>query len=280
MLLSLRRKGAVRPMRRERLEIGWYALRPFLIYIVLFITIRSVLYRLLESVLIAASADMTAYYTFWHDAADLLILVIASAGSVIPILKDGQREIMITRARSTGAWIMHRKDSRLLMCLLPAGTIGLSAFLNLVLASPSARDASALHPAILPFAAAVYGFLTPFVEELVYRGIVWHRLRRGFSPVEAAFISSLLFGAAHANLRQGIYAFAMGMVFAMSYELTRRFEVPYLLHCSCNLAVLAASSAGWGEVLSHPMWILFFAVTAAASFGYWGRRLRETNYKL
>ena len=47
-------------MRRERLEIGWYAVRPFLIYIVLFITIRSVLYRLLESVLLAASADMTA----------------------------------------------------------------------------------------------------------------------------------------------------------------------------------------------------------------------------
>ena len=267
-------------MRRERLEIGWYAVRPFLIYIVLFITIRSVLYRLLESVLLAASADMTAYYTFWHDAADLLILGIASAGSVLPLLKDGQREIMVTRERSAGAWIAHRKDSRLLMGLLPFGTICLSAFLNLVLAGSGPQNAASMHPAVLPFAAAVYGFLTPFAEELVYRGIVWHRLRRGFSPVEAALISSLIFGAAHADLRQGIYAFIMGMVFAMSFELTRRFEVPYLLHCSCNLAVLAASSAGWGEVLANPMWILFFAVSAAAAFGYWGRRLHETNYKL
>ena len=46
-------------MRRERLEIGWYAVRPFFVYIVLFITVRSILLRLLESVLIAMSADMT-----------------------------------------------------------------------------------------------------------------------------------------------------------------------------------------------------------------------------
>ena len=137
-------------MRRERLEIGWYAVRPFLIYIVLFITIRSVLYRLLESVLLAASADMTAYYTFWHDAADLMILGIASAGSVLPLLKDGQREIMVTRARSAGAWIAHRKDSRLLMGLLPFGTICLSAFLNLVLAGSGPQNAASMHPAVLP----------------------------------------------------------------------------------------------------------------------------------
>ena len=135
----------------------------------------------------------------------ILILGIASAGSVLPLLKDGQREIMVTRARSAGAWIAHRKDSRLLMGLLPFGTICLSAFLNLVLAGSGPQNAASMHPAVLPFAAAVYGFLTPFAEELVYRGIVWHRLRRGFSPVEAALISSLIFGAAHADLRQGIY---------------------------------------------------------------------------
>jgi membrane protease YdiL (CAAX protease family) len=267
-------------MRRERLEIGWYAVRPFFVYIVLFITVRSILLRLLESVLIAMSADMTVYYSFWHDAADLLILGIASAGAAIPLIKEGQREIMITRARSVGAWIRHRKDRRLLMGLLPAGTISLSAFFNLLLAGQGAAGTVSPDPYILPFAAAVYDFLTPFVEELVYRGIVWHRLRRGFSPLEAAFWSSLVFGAAHANLRQGLYAFVMGMVFAMSFELTRRFEVPYLLHCSCNLAVLAASAAGWGEVLAHPMWILFFGVLAAAVFGYWGKRLQETNYRL
>ena len=267
-------------MKRERLEIGWYAVRPFFVYIVLFITIRSILLRLLESVLIAMSADMTTYYSFWHDAADLLILGIASAGAAIPLIKEGQREIMITRSRSKDAWIGRRKDSRLLMRLLPAGTLCLSALLNLILAWRGAEGTVSPDPYLLPFTAAVYGFLTPFVEELVYRGIVWHRLRRGFSPIEAAFLSSLLFGAAHANIRQGVYAFVMGMVFAMSYELTRRFEVPYLLHCSCNLAVLAASSAGWGEVLTHPMWLLFFAVAAGGAFGYWGKRLQETNYRL
>lgn len=267
-------------MKSERLEIGWYAVRPFLVYMVLFITIRSILYRLLESVLIASSVDMTAYYNFWHDIADLLILAIASAGAAITILRDGHREVMITRSRSCRAWIMKRKDSRVLMALLPLGTICLSAFLNLILADMSVSAVPDLNPEAIPLAAAVYGILTPFTEELLYRGILWHRLRRGFSSIEAALISSLIFGVAHADLRQGLYAFIMGMVFALSYELTRRFEAPFLLHSCCNLIVLAASSAEWGSTLSNPMWIFFFAVTALLSLGYWGIRLYETNYKL
>ena len=61
-------------MNRERLEIGWYAVRPFLFYMVLFITVRAILYRLLESALLTASADMTLYYEVWSDLADILII--------------------------------------------------------------------------------------------------------------------------------------------------------------------------------------------------------------
>jgi exonuclease SbcC len=153
-------------------------------------------------------------------------------------------------------------------------------FLNLLLARQTAGAAVRLTPAAVPLGAAVYGILTPFIEEMIFRGIVWHRLRRGFSPLQAALISAALFGAAHENIPQGIYAFVMGMVFALGYEVTRRFEVPFLLHCTCNLAVLAASSAGWGEILSQPVWIIFFAIGSAAVFGYWARRLIETKFKL
>ena len=137
-----------------------------------------------------------------------------------------------------------------------------------------------LSPHALPPGAAVYGILTPFIEELLFRGIVCHRLRRGFMPLGSAVLSSLLFAAAHENIPQAVYGFVMGMVFALSYELTLRFEIPFLLHSTCNLCVLAASSAGWGRVLSSPAWLLFFAVGSLTAFGYWGFRLRETKFKL
>ena len=267
-------------MRRERLEIGWYALRPFLIYMVLFITIRAILYRLLESALLSASADMVIFYDLWSASADALIAGISSAGAAVPIFAEGRREILITRSRSRKAWITGRSDAGVLMGLLPLGTVFLCAFLNLILAPYAERSAIRISRAAVPVGAAVYGILTPFIEELLFRGIVWHRLRRGFTPLESALLSSLLFGVSHGNLPQGIYGFIMGMVFALSYELTRRFEVPFLLHCTCNLAVLTAASAGWGTVLSSPMWILFFAAGSAAVFGYLGHILRESGFKL
>ena len=265
-------------MKRERVEIGWYAVRPSLYYLVLFITIRAILYRILESVLLTSDTDMALYYEVWSGTADILILGLSCAGAVIPVLSEGRREVMLARARSGMAWITRRKDSNLLIAVLPAGTICLSAFLNILLSQFS--SGSYTDPVSVPLAAAVYGFLTPFTEELVFRGIMYHRLRRGFSPAEAALISSLLFGFAHGNFLQGIYAAIMGIVFGLAYELTRRFEVPFLLHCTCNLAIWAAGRAGWGEVLRSPMWIIFFALGAAAVFVVWGKRLHETHFRL
>ena len=97
-------------MNRERLEIGWYAVRPFLFYMVLFITVRAILYRLLESALLTASADMMIYYEVWSDLADILIIGISSAAAAIPILKEGRREILLAGRRSSRAWLEKRKD--------------------------------------------------------------------------------------------------------------------------------------------------------------------------
>ena len=267
-------------MKRERLEIVWYAVRPLLFYMVLFITIREILLRSLEAALLAASYDMSAYYDLWNDAAGILILGISSAGAAIPLLKDARNEIMTVRRGRERAWIKKRRDCSMLLALLPAGTICLSALLNLLLSHFPGSGSANLQPVFLPLGAAVYGLLTPLIEEAVYRGIVFYRLRRGFPPSAAAVISSALFGAAHGNVPQAVYAFVMGLVFALAYELTRSFEVPFLLHSLCNLAVLSAGSAGWGEILYSPMWILFFAIGAILAFGYLGKRLRDTNYKL
>ena len=68
-------------MNRERIEIGWYAVRPFLFYMVLFITVRAILCRLLESALLSASADMTLYYEVWSDLADIMIIGISCAAA-------------------------------------------------------------------------------------------------------------------------------------------------------------------------------------------------------
>ena len=75
-------------MNRERIGICWYAVRPVLVYLVLFITIRSILLRLMESFLLGTSADMAAYYAEWHDFMNILIIAVSSACAVIPEIRE------------------------------------------------------------------------------------------------------------------------------------------------------------------------------------------------
>ncbi len=67
---------------------------------------------------------------------------------------------------------------------------------------------------------AIYGILTPFIEEAVFRGAVYGGLRqRGLAGrYGTAALSAIVFGLYHGNAVQGIYAFCMGMIFALLYD--------------------------------------------------------------
>lgn len=64
----------------------------------------------------------------------------------------------------------------------------------------------------------VLGILMPTCEELVYRGLVYKRLRYTSPFWAAALYSSLVFAFTHGNLVQGLYGFIMGMMFCYVYE--------------------------------------------------------------
>lgn len=82
-----------------------------------------------------------------------------------------------------------------------------------------------------------YGALSPVVEEMVFRGIVYRSLKRMAGPGMAVIGSALLFGGIHGNLVQMIYGGIMGAVFAVAYEKYGSLKIPVLLHSSANIAV-------------------------------------------
>lgn len=264
---------------RQNLEAVFYAIRPFLIYAILFATIRAILLRLLESLLLAAGSDMTIYYAKYHTLSMLLILALSAAGGILPVLKEGQREVMWMQHRSSRAWIRYRRDRKTLMMLMPAGTLATAFALNIPLSMAAGNTESAVEAPWLPLAAAVYGLMTPFTEELIYRGLMYGRLRQSCSIPAAAVFSAAVFGIAHGNIWQAIYGFCMGVLFALCYELTRNFAVPFLLHCLCNLATLLSSSGGLFGIFVSAFWEAFFITCAVAVWLYFGKRMRETGFK-
>lgn len=53
--------------------------------------------------------------------------------------------------------------------------------------------------------------LSPIMEELVFRGIVFGNMRKIMNVPQAVFLSALLFGLIHFNVVQFVYAFYLAL---------------------------------------------------------------------
>lgn len=90
----------------------------------------------------------------------------------------------------------------------------------------------------------LYGLVSPLVEEIVFRGIIYNRIKRFYSVTKAVIFSALLFGVFHGNLPQFAYGTCMGVLIALCYERTGCFYAPLLFHAAANAAVFLAAFFG------------------------------------
>lgn len=111
------------------------------------------------------------------------------------------------------------------------------------------------------------GILAPIAEELIFRGLVYFRLRDYLGVKKGIVISSLFFGIYHGTVVQGLYAFLMGMLFAYGTEKFQSLWAGILLHVAANswMFILQTFIMGWSKVLyGVPLLVLVvlqFAVT-------------------
>ena len=88
----------------------------------------------------------------------------------------------------------------------------------------------------------VVGIIGPICEELMFRGIVFHRLKDWVKPQAAIAISALLFGIYHGNVVQFFYATCMGVMLAVIYDKTGTLWISIVAHIAANLWSLFGSS--------------------------------------
>lgn len=80
--------------------------------------------------------------------------------------------------------------------------------------------------------------LVPIAEELVYRGLLYKRLKEYNERTIAAYIAAIVFGVVHMNLVQGLYAFFCAVILIYVYELYKTILAPILLHMIVNTMAL------------------------------------------
>jgi len=77
------------------------------------------------------------------------------------------------------------------------------------------------------------GFIIPVVEELLFRGALYNRLRERHSAPVALLLTSLAFGLCHDDF---VFAFVMGVVLNSLYVRTGSLRAAILVHSAANLA--------------------------------------------
>ena len=91
------------------------------------------------------------------------------------------------------------------------------------------------------------GVLPAVCEEFVFRGKLFSGYKEGLSLPKAVFISALMFGLAHFSLQQLLYAFVMGMVFAVMVHATGSILVSVIPHFIINMSQVVLTYFMYGE---------------------------------
>ncbi|NCC82832.1 MAG: CPBP family intramembrane metalloprotease [Clostridia bacterium] len=76
--------------------------------------------------------------------------------------------------------------------------------------------------------------MVPIAEELLFRGILLAELRRIVPTWLAIVFNALFFALFHANLVQGVYVFAAGLILASAYVWTESIWIPIFMHMVYN----------------------------------------------
>lgn len=121
------------------------------------------------------------------------------------------------------------------LCLIMIG-VSSGIVLNIILFDIGLQDKTTI--LVAPFLSIISTTIVgPIIEELFFRGIIYHKLKESFRLFPAILLLSLLFGLFHLNLIQGIYAFLLSIIITYYYEKNDNLLFPILIHCFANISV-------------------------------------------
>ena len=101
------------------------------------------------------------------------------------------------------------------------------------------QNSSAIDGSFMAWLTAV--LMAPILEEIVFRGLMYTRLKKGLPVVVAAILTSLAFGIAHGTVIWAIYTFIFSMILIWVFEKFQSLTACIVLHMAYNLSGMALS---------------------------------------
>ena len=245
---------------------AFYVLLPIVIYSLLQDLIEILLWGLLNLGVSVAGDHVLAWLSGYSDTIEGVLYALATILALLPLKRMIQNEIVsITNGEKI-------KDFTAIGKYLWIAALGLGAafFLNFGMGLFSAvsnssdyqQVADAQYGVSFAIGLFLYGVVSPIVEEIIYRGITYQRLKPTFGMVPAILISALIFGGLHGNWVQAVYGTLMGVLLAWIYEKNEGFLAPVVVHMVANLGVYSLSYGNRLANLSRKTCILIMIACA------------------
>ncbi|MCM1388560.1 MAG: CPBP family intramembrane metalloprotease [Bacillus sp. (in: Bacteria)] len=203
---------------------------------------------------------------------------------IVPLVPMFRREISHERDDKVGAGAGIRTGGAkifLAIALAVTSSVAINIFfilLHLTETSEAyAQTAEHQYGVLFPFGLFLYGVVSPLAEEVVFRGIIYNRMKKYFPAAVSMVLSALFFGLYHGNAVQAFYGFCMGMLIAYTYEKFGGFFYAFLFHAAANAAVYTITgNSRLYEMLIRPYVGIVFAGIAVGVV-VWMGRIKDTK---
>ena len=226
---------------------AWEVVFPFLLYYLVFNTAFIILAFACQAGMEYLGEGFRQFMTAYETTVSGVAGGLCSMIGILPLLPMLKKELRMRTAGIPGTDAVQVRIIELTKTVIFAVAIslGMNAFLALTGFAASSQTyqevAEHQYGVVFSIGLFLYGLVSPLAEEVVFRGIIYNRLRRLFGPVIGIVASALFFGAFHGNLVQGVYGAVMGIFMAYLYERSGKFFIPVLFHAAANLAVYTAA---------------------------------------
>lgn len=241
----------------------WDIFNPFIIYYVLYSAVFILIISLCRTAAQGLGNEYQVYLTEHAETVTGLVSGLSMLIGVLPLMPMLRRELTEHKLSVSGTAYdgnpaaKNGKDAKsgksgimimqtaFTVLIAVSSSLGLNVLLMLtgvVEYSANYQDVAAQQYSVAFGAGMIlFGLISPITEEIVFRGLIFNRMRRYFPHAAAVAASGVLFGIYHGNLVQGLYGGCMGILMAYLYERMHSFFIPCLFHGTANLVVYVAA---------------------------------------
>lgn len=252
-------------MKEERLPVKiWYILYPFLFYYAVMLCVMTVLQWIFGT--------GKEHYVQCQ--------MVSSIVTVFFMLPFYRQDAVLSGKKKEKPSLTKEKLFHVLAAVVITVCIG-TALNNMISMTPLVEMSEGYQEANEGFYGSTLAFelvssavFTPVLEELVFRGIIFTRLKNMMARYTAAVLSALIFAVIHFNIVQFIYALLIGILLAVLMECAGNMYAAVAGHMAVNALAVLRTETGLlaqtvtGNVFSWSVSVVLLAVGLILLFLY------------